>query len=508
MHWLKRKSYFAMIASLILIFGVLAACSKKTDGDPGVISWLSFNPPETNDSPVQKALEELFDVKFENIRVERNDYRGQINMKISTGDVPDVIYLDGPGDVDDLARQGVLTEISIEEIEEFMPEYADSLREMDPNIFEYALVDGKNYGIPLMWPTGDLPFLPGYNGDWLKKIGYDEAPKTLEEFEDVLRKFRNNDPDGNGKKDTYGISGQGANDRSFSAVFAAHGVKANWMVDDDGKIYHGLTTQGAKETLKLLNKWYEEDLIDPEFVTKNPTDAHNDFINQRVGIRDWQSFQFEPRLGIIAPQFYAANPDTEIIIGKPLEGPYAKNVAYAYGARNGYIVFGAQLEDHEEKKEKILEILNALATDEEAYLLSVYGIEGEHYEMKDGVPMMNAEYSSEATKYKIGAGTFYGMFGQKSKLMEKYDHSKETLKYMEERVEGVENIRTFIGVVPAQDKYPDMQKVADEYYINFVTGKLDIDENWDKFISDWEKAGLKEITEEFNDKYSETYKIK
>src|SRR5690606_42031486 len=104
LRWLKRKSYFAMIASLILIFGVLAACSKKTDGDPGVISWVSFNPPETNDSPVRKALEVLFDVKFENIRVERIDYRDQINMRISTGDVLDVSYLDGPGDVVDIAR--------------------------------------------------------------------------------------------------------------------------------------------------------------------------------------------------------------------------------------------------------------------------------------------------------------------------------------------------------------------------------------------------------------------
>ena len=37
--------------------------------------------------------------------------------------------------------------------------------------------------------------------DWLDKLGL-KAPTTIDEFEEVIRAFTEDDPDGNGQKDT------------------------------------------------------------------------------------------------------------------------------------------------------------------------------------------------------------------------------------------------------------------------------------------------------------------
>lgn len=487
--------------------GQTNADQTKTEA-PMEITWLSFNPPEDDSSPVQQALEKKFNVKFKNIRIERANYNEQMNIKFSSGEIPDLIYLDSsPQRVEELVNQGVLAELPVDEIKSHMPEYAKTLDDTDPSVWTYGQVDGKSYGIPVIWPIGSLPFLPGYNADWLAKIGYNEPPKTLDEFEDVLRKFRNDDPDGNGKKDTYGYSGQGTDSRSFSTVFGAFQVRTDYMVDPkSGQIVYGMTTEGAREAFKLLNKWYKEGLIDPEFVTKTANDYHDDFVNGKVGVRDWMSFQFEPRIGIVGSPFYTKNPDNQIVVGKQVSGPDGDGLAYSYGAKNAFLAMGRQVADDPAKKEKLYEILNALATDDQTYLTSVYGIEGEHYHMENGKPIMKPEFASENNKYKIGAGTFYGLFGTKSKLMEHYDYTDDTLKFIDGlREKGGQTLESLPLYVPAMDKYPDLGKLAQQYFIKFVRGETDLDAGFDTFVKAWNNAGGSEILTEVNAKYKDTF---
>ena len=47
-----------------------------------------------------------------------------------------------------------------------------------------------------IWPRGPL----WYNGDWLKALDVKELPKSVDEFYDLLVRFRDEDPNGNGKK--------------------------------------------------------------------------------------------------------------------------------------------------------------------------------------------------------------------------------------------------------------------------------------------------------------------
>ncbi|CAM3825991.1 extracellular solute-binding protein [Cohnella lubricantis] len=471
---------------------------------PIEISWLSFNPPEKDGTEVQKALEEKFNVKFKNIRVERQNYNEQMFLKISAGEIPDVIYTESPGQLAQLAQQGVVAELPEQEIRDRMPQYAAMIDEIDPTLWTFGLYDNKSYGVPFAWPIGNLPFLPGYNANWLAKIGYAEPPKTLEEFEDVIRKFRNDDPDGNGKKDTYGISAAGTDRRNFTTLFGAYQARPDWYADENGVVSNGLISDNSREAFRKLQQWYKEDLIDPEFITKNAQDAHNDFYNGKVGIRDWMSFQFDETVGILGVAFKASNPDNSIVVGKPLDGPYGPGTAFSYGAKQGFAAMGVQVEKDPAKKQKIYEILEALSTDESTFLLASFGIEGKHYDLVDGRAVSKPEYASEANKLSIGAGLFYGMYTQKSTYMEKHDYPESSLEFAKQLDQGMEGrkVPAVLWSVPeVTSKYPDLGKLESDAIIKFITGEWNLDGDFDAFVEKWKQSGGQEITDAINEKY-------
>ena len=181
------------------------------------------------------------------------------------------------------ADQGVIASLYQDEIKKTMPNYIKALESVDAGAWGVGNYKGKNWGIPKVWPNGNSGFIPGYNEAWLKKIGYNEPPKTLAELEDVLTKFVNNDPDGNGKKDTYGMSGRGKLPiQMFTSVFSAYGVSPyQFKLDANGKVVYGGITEETRSALKLLNKWYKGGLIDPEFITTDNNQLNEKFADPK-----------------------------------------------------------------------------------------------------------------------------------------------------------------------------------------------------------------------------------
>ena len=73
-----------------------------------------------------------------------------------------------------------------------------------------------------------------------------------------------------------------------------------------------------------------------------------------------------------------------MIAGKPVIGPAGKAYGFSYGARQAPVLLGAQLEKDEAKRIKIEQILDYIATNDEFWLLTVFGQKGVNYD-QDGV---------------------------------------------------------------------------------------------------------------------------
>ena len=200
-----------------------------------------------------------------------DEYSQKLTMAIASNELPDLLYL--PTDQYILlARGGKLWDMT-----DILDEYASDLTKKCINsdggaMLEAAKVDGKLYGIP----TGNAQRIPSQflwvRKDWLARLNL-EVPKTLDDVIAVARAFKNNDPDGNGADDTWGLGlckemSDFAGFGTVEGIVNAYGssiLQYIWLKNEDGTVTYAPTTQGTRDALQKLAELFQEGLINAEF---------------------------------------------------------------------------------------------------------------------------------------------------------------------------------------------------------------------------------------------------
>ena len=111
-------------------------------------------------------------------------------------------------------------------------------------------LDGKIYAIPRMQirPADECKYKMWVNRDWLKKLGI-KMPETTEEFHDMLVRFKNEDPNGNGKADEI----------PFAASYNAYGGTAHKFLTNS------FVFEGENDMLMLKDGIVTVSYIQPEW---------------------------------------------------------------------------------------------------------------------------------------------------------------------------------------------------------------------------------------------------
>ncbi|MEF3353256.1 extracellular solute-binding protein [Paenibacillus sp. GYB006] len=508
---MKRWKRFGL-AGLLSVSLVATGCSsngkvnndaeKRGEDDPIVImtNASTWDMPTEDDNPTQKYLEERFNVRFVNMRGNDENFK----VKVASGEIPDIFpHNISEADMTNWARQGVIASISIDEIKKYMPTYVKEVEEIDPSAWDVGIIDGKNYGVPRIWLNGSYGFIPTYNGDWLKAIGYNEAPKTLEELEDVFTKFRNNDPDGNGKMDTYGMSGRGKDVRAqmFNSIYAAYGVNPyQFMLTDEGTVTWGGITDEAKEATKLLRKWYTEGLIDPEFMTDNGELIGQKWSSHKIGYVD-NSMYHHLFGGMEADKTNGTNP----VYGKGLIGPAGESLVMSNGALQVPLIFGKQVEEDDAKRIRILQILEEMTSVDEVYLRTVFGEEGVSYDLTNDAVVMKEPYASSPDDARLmGFGGYYNPLVERDSSMWKYHFTKEKLEFRETANEGMKTISDVLGPTSLESKgmyWATLITLQDEFYTKAIIENNDLDAVFEAFKEKWLKSGGQQVLDEATEVY-------
>lgn len=521
-----KKSFKLTFALLLVLSMIMAGCSSN-GSKPSAANGNSTNTgtqattnpeqeepieivmigstwevPTEDNTVVQQYLEEKFNVKFVNYRATDENFK----VKIAGGEIPDIFpHNIGEADMVNWARQGVIASISVDEIKQYMPDYVADVESVDPNAWDIGLVDGKNYGIPRVWLNGSTGFIPTYNGEWLEAVGISGVPTTLEEFEQMLIKFRNEDPDGNSQQDTYGMTGRGKDARAqlFNTIYAAYGINPYQFKEAaDGTITWGGITEEAKEATKLINKWYMEGLIDPEFMTDDNGLIGQKFNSKKVGFTENNMYHH-----LYGQQQGFQDNGITPVYGKGLLGPAGKSLQMSNGALQVPLLLGAQVEKDEKKRIKILQILNELATNDEIYLATVFGQEGISYEMKDGVPSLIEPYSSDGDqRLAMGIGGFYNPFIERAVSTWKFHMPQDKLDFKEQLTAGAEVIADVLGptVLDSKAKYfANLSALQDEYFTKAIISNNEVDKILEDFKAQWLKAGGQDVLDEATKVYKE-----
>lgn len=113
-----------------------------------------------------------------------------------------------------------------------------------PEAWQPFTENGKRMAIPIITEQASQAVL-WIRKDWLDKLGL-EAPRNLDELEQIMKAFTYDDPDGNGIKDTYGIDFAikdqylASPTGDISWVFGAYGALPEiWGKDEKGQLMYG-----------------------------------------------------------------------------------------------------------------------------------------------------------------------------------------------------------------------------------------------------------------------------
>lgn len=198
------------------------------------------------------------------------DFPTKLNLAFASGDISDVIFGAGSQNLTraqevDYGSQGIIIPL-----EDLIPEYAPNLNKLleeRPDIRKSITApDGHIYSLPMIsdgdiasWPIGPL----WYKGEWLKNLGVTELPKTIDDFYKLLVRFRDEDPNRNGKKDEIPLT-EAKLEVIKTWLMPAFGIFNGGIQVKDGKVSYSLTSPEYKEFLTFMHKLYAEKLLDPE----------------------------------------------------------------------------------------------------------------------------------------------------------------------------------------------------------------------------------------------------
>lgn len=465
----------------------------------------SASVPVNPNGELLAYFEEKFNVDYDVWNIEASKWHEILNLKFASGEIPDQMDVKGFDTLKKYVDQDILAEIPVDLFKENAPFlYNEFLEKALPGALNYGMVDGKLYGIPK--PVSSIQRAPiVWRGDWLKKIGMDAAPQTLEQFEEAMYKFANEDPDGNGRKDTYGLSQTG-----MQAVYGAFGYLPGIWQERDGKLVYASVQPEVKQALALLNKWYKDGVLDPEFITGENQGGYyafsHAFFNNRIGFTSIGAFyHWKPILheGDTKSENFLelqkVNPAAAetIIHGVPPVGPGGKQGVLAPSVVNNVLLgFGKQLEKEPDKMAKMLQILDQLNATYEDYLTSIFGIKGEHwdYDPANGFPGF---INDNDAKKLAELGVVLNPFEPRDYAIER---AKPRFDWAEENHYGVGGISDrLLSPLPSDGKYKEeLKKIEEEAFIRIITGDKPID-YFDEFVAQWKSKGGDQLEVEANE---------
>lgn len=521
---MKRKLALALAA--VVAAASLAGCGGKklqtSQGNKNAADLLSANPAK-NEQPIANPPEKmkmastisataagqtlsLGDIaafkeleKITGVQVEYETVTtDKLSLLFASDDLPDMIFTnwDTMGGIYKYACDG-----QIIALDDYMAKNSPnlvSLMKKDESIYHNLTdADGKVYHFPFIRSTDNLRVFEGYQirKDWLEKLGL-KLPTTIDEMHDVLKAFKEQDPNGNGKADEIPF----ISDVKTSGINQA----MNWwgidaFYQENGKVKCGWLQPEYKEYIETLSKWYAEGLIDLDYLTCDTTQFRSKAVNELAGM--WYG-RAAGVLGVLETTMKNINPEFSIVgvpwLSKDGKTGYAMPTKYIENVLGIGIAITAEC-----KNPELAAKWCDYAYGEDGNKLINFGIEGESYTMEDGIPTYtdlivnnpNGLSMSEALasyaipgNYAVEQSPYYfdQMMGKSQKdainVWKKGNTSRTLapLKYTTDEFSAATGLRNEINTY------------VSEMTSKYIVGRESLD-SYDDFVSKIEKMGIKNV---------------
>lgn len=520
------KKFTAVLLSVVLLVGLLAACSgseEKADkpesagkvnktGYPIVdesITLTMFAPNvgsnEWEDMDYFKEMEKKTNIKFKFNTPPVDSLDTKKNLTFASGDLPDIFYASSLTKEEQVkyGNQGLLIPL-----EDLIKQYAPNVQKMlddNPHVKKSITTDdGHIYALPnfnegLAWTRGPM----WYNGEWLKKLGIKKLPETTDELYELLKRFKTDDPNGNGKADEIPLTGFKIEDiRQW--FLGAFGVLDPGVYVLDGEVKYGAIQPGYKQYLTYMNKLWDEKLLDHETFSQTDDQKKAKGHDNRVGLfADW------------FPHFTLGGPDdsTDNPMMRPVKGPDVDKPVLPI--TDGLSVGQFAITSENKHPEATMRWIDDSYSEEGAVFLNL-GAEGKTWKWKDKAKNIRAhvdqpEGFKSMEDYRGTLTPDYGIpvpkWGRKDEIVWEDDHFNDFT------VEETEKKLLPVGHVPMPHVYltkeesndvsrirSDLDTYVQQMEAKFITGQQPLSK-WDDYVKTIEKMDANQLVKIYSDAY-------
>lgn len=531
---MKLKKFLSLSLALSLSLVSLAGCtsgSKAASQDPApstgeaTASAANFNPTgypvvnepiklnavtlvtptngDFNSMEILTSIDEKtgVDVVYEGIA--SNVWPEKKNLIFASTDLPDIFMGGGLSDSDIIkySQQGLLLPL-----DELINQYAPNVKKMldeNPKV-EKALrsPDGKIYTLPYFdqFLPENIPDNLYLNKSWLDTLGL-EVPKTTDEFYEVLKAFKTQDPNGNGQADeipfTYRADQAFTGELSLFGAFGALDNREHLMITD-GKVNFGPALDGYKDGINWFNKLYTENLIDAEVFTQDQSQYVAKGKNEETIVGAFVIYSDENYIG--AEKAY-----NDYVALEPLKGPNGDQLWNRYD--NNLQVDKFALTSANEHPEATMRWIDEFFNDEIS-LQTHWGSIGSNLEKQgdqysfqtppDGMSIDEYRFKNAPGPNAPGIMT-PAMYDSLEFAMDKQRKIERYAIYDPfANKEPLPRIR--FGEAEAQEVailFSDLDSYVKEMKAKWISGERDVNADWDDYLAQLEKMKV--------DRYVEIY---
>lgn len=482
---------------------------------------------DINKNPMVDLAVEKLGIKMETTLLggDAGNYDTKLRLALTgSEELPDIFPVYGTQMIADMIESGRVRAID-EDIEKYMPARLKEIYDQYPESFYPVTKDGKVYGIACS-PSLTEGQVMIIRQDWLDNLGL-QAPTNLDEFEEVIKAFTEDDPDGNGKQDTYGFaySGEGIYNTGwvsdsaplFSANSGTH-FPGSWQEDENGELMYGSIDPGNKETLARMAEWNQKGWIFPEAAATGAWDAMMQFTEGKAGIfigRPWAISSVKDVLTVAPDAVIRAYPNIRQDNGDPTYQSAETN--------DGWLMFNANFDNMEafftyydwlydgafgtgDFKYGYLQGYDYdVVGDQVVYDSSLFNtpvtdpfLPGKSTLLKNtpGIDRMQAYANVQSGK----APESPAEIGAAADFKAAPEQAAGYALANEHRQEQLPNLFNGEPTETMKKSWEQLQTMEKQTYTNIIYGKEPV-EAFDQFVQDWLDQGGAQITQEVNEWY-------
>lgn len=468
-----------------------------TDGIEIEASTMDFNRDKTQ--YIDQVYEERTNVKIDWNISPVADWSTTLNLRLNSGELPDLMLIN-KSLTNQFAEEGYFVDFA--EYLDQMPNLSAWIEKIPAIYNDTVDGDGHLYCLTTFNTRGQVPRQSIYRKDIWEKEGL-EAPTTIDELYDQLVQLKEKYPDSVPVVNRWGAS------NLIGQLAVLYNTKYDFYLNSDTNTYeYGPATEKFKSAIQTLQKFYEAGLIDPEFATI----SDDQFVERITSGK--ALFMFSEYLCCMNTENQGDwngngrvnNPDFDLEPLTPLATEYGsgKIEVQSPTARGGYAI---AINADSEYVDQLVALVDYQLSDEMIDLVN-WGIEGETYDIEDGKKTWMIDNDK---KKELGLDARSGMWipidqdCSDSSLSEidientmaanakvsdfAFYDAKKTLSFTAEEQDTISEIMT------------PVKTYVDEEVMNFITGKKNMEEDWDAFEEKISDMNYEEVLSMYRDKY-------